>query len=119
MTYRYTVEAIDEMRDIVSGLLSAERDMAGRLVNQPEIEDRLRTYIAAGITLADLKAERTRQTEAQQERQRIKAEEEEAHRLRALSHWVNFNPYEPLPDQDDYTALIPFQEWARETGRVW
>jgi len=119
MTYLYTIEAIDEMRKIISGFLSAERDLTGRKIYQAEIEDRLRTYIAAGITLADLKAEQRRQTEAQQERQRIKAEEEEAHRLRALSHWVNFNPYEPLPDQDDYTALIPFQEWARETGRVW
>lgn len=119
MTYRYTVEAIDEMRDIVSGFLSAERDLTGRKVYQAEIEDRLRTYIAAGITLADLKAERTRQAKVQKERERIKAEEEETHRLRALSHWVNFNPYEPLPDQNDYVALIPFQEWARETGRVW
>ena len=65
MTERaYTVREIDQMRDLVTHRLSPRRMVNGKRyvilgdgVDPAVVEDRLRTYMRAGVSAEDLEAE--------------------------------------------------------------
>lgn len=51
----YTLAEIDAMRDATHRNLAKERNLPLESVSLERVEDRLRTYMMAGVTLADLR----------------------------------------------------------------